>query len=96
MVCGDDGTGRRRDDGRHGGDDPSSADRSVGRIAGAFREALTERQSVGYTLAMTAITGALFGFINSSQQISPTSSTPRPCSPSSSPWSPAASRRPAC
>ena len=41
----------------------------VGRIAGAFREAVTNRQSIGYTLAMTAITGALFGFINSSQQI---------------------------
>lgn len=41
----------------------------VGRIAGAFRHALTERQSIGYTLAMTCITGALFGFINSSQQI---------------------------
>ncbi len=41
----------------------------VGRIAGAFRQALTERQSIGYTLAMTCITGALFGFINSSQQI---------------------------
>lgn len=39
------------------------------RIAGAFREAVTNRQSLGYTLAMTAITGALFGFINSSQQI---------------------------
>ncbi len=41
----------------------------VGRIASAFREAVTNRQSIGYTLAMTAITGALFGFINSSQQI---------------------------
>ena len=41
----------------------------VGRIAAAFREAVTNRQSIGYTLAMTAITGALFGFINSSQQI---------------------------
>lgn len=41
----------------------------AGRIASAFKEALTERQSIGYTLAMTAITGALFGFINSSQQI---------------------------
>lgn len=41
----------------------------VGRIAGAFREAVTNRQSIGYTLAMTCITGALFGFINSSQQI---------------------------
>jgi len=39
------------------------------RILGAFREALTNRISIGYTLAMTAITGALFGFINSSQQI---------------------------
>nr|WP_253189220.1 multidrug effflux MFS transporter [Brevundimonas sp. LM2] len=39
------------------------------RIASAFREAVTNRISIGYTLAMTAITGALFGFINSSQQI---------------------------
>lgn len=39
------------------------------RIIAAFREAVTNRQSIGYTLAMTAITGALFGFINSSQQI---------------------------
>ena len=39
------------------------------RIADAFRQALTNRQSMGYTLAMTAITGALFGFINSAQQI---------------------------
>lgn len=39
------------------------------RIAGAFREAVTNRTSIGYTLAMTAITGALFAFINSSQQI---------------------------
>tara|TARA_R110002051_G_scaffold74623_2_gene135902 strand:- start:492 stop:1742 length:1251 start_codon:yes stop_codon:yes gene_type:complete len=41
----------------------------VDRIAAAFREALTNRRSMGYTLAMTAITGSLFGFINSSQQI---------------------------
>ncbi|HZV85230.1 MAG TPA: multidrug effflux MFS transporter [Brevundimonas sp.] len=41
----------------------------VARVASAFREALTNRQSIGYTLAMTAIAGALFGFINSSQQI---------------------------
>lgn len=39
------------------------------RIGAAFREALTERQSLGYTLAMTAITAALFGFLNSSQSI---------------------------
>jgi DHA1 family bicyclomycin/chloramphenicol resistance-like MFS transporter len=42
---------------------------NVARIAGAFREALTNRQSIGYTFAMTAISGSLFGFINSSQQI---------------------------
>jgi MFS transporter, DHA1 family, multidrug resistance protein len=41
----------------------------LGRIGRAFREALTNRQSLGYTLAMTAITGALFGFLNSSQSI---------------------------
>jgi len=42
---------------------------NLGRIAGAFRFALTHRQGMGYTLAMTVISGALFGFINSSQQI---------------------------
>ncbi len=41
----------------------------VARIAAAFRTALTNRQSIGYTFAITAISGALFGFINSSQQI---------------------------
>ena len=41
----------------------------VKRLASAYRVALTDRTAVGYTLAMTAITGALFGFINSSQQI---------------------------
>ncbi len=41
----------------------------AGRIARAFREAVTNRISIGYTLASTAISGALFGFINSSQQI---------------------------
>jgi len=41
----------------------------IGRIAGAFREAVTHRQAIGYTMAMTCITGSLFGFINSSQQI---------------------------
>jgi DHA1 family bicyclomycin/chloramphenicol resistance-like MFS transporter len=39
------------------------------RILSAFREALTNRISLGYTLGMTAITAALFGFINSAQQI---------------------------
>lgn len=41
----------------------------VKRLASAYKIALTDRTAVGYTLAMTAITGALFGFINSSQQI---------------------------
>ena len=41
----------------------------AGRVFRAFREAVTNRISIGYTLAMTAITGALFAFINSSQQI---------------------------
>lgn len=41
----------------------------IDRIAAAFRVALTSRRAMGYTLAMTAITGALFGFINSAQQI---------------------------
>lgn len=39
------------------------------RLTAAYKIALTDRTAVGYTLAMTAITGALFGFINSSQQI---------------------------
>lgn len=39
------------------------------RILSAFKQVLTSRVGMGYTLAMTAITGALFGFINSSQQI---------------------------
>ena len=41
----------------------------AGRIFRAFREAVTHRISIGYTLAMTMITGALFAFINSAQQI---------------------------
>ena len=42
---------------------------STGRIVGAFRLALTDRTAVGYMLASTLILGALFGFINSAQQI---------------------------
>lgn len=42
---------------------------NVQHIAGAFGQALTSRIGMGYTLAMTAISGALFAFINSSQQI---------------------------
>ena len=41
----------------------------AGRIFSAFKQVVTNRTSIGYTLAMTAITGALFGFINSAQQI---------------------------
>jgi DHA1 family bicyclomycin/chloramphenicol resistance-like MFS transporter len=39
------------------------------RIVSAFRTVVTNRQAMGYTLAMAAVQGALFGFINSSQQI---------------------------
>lgn len=39
------------------------------RLLAAYKTALTDRTAMGYTLAMTAITGALFGFINSAQQI---------------------------
>jgi DHA1 family bicyclomycin/chloramphenicol resistance-like MFS transporter len=39
------------------------------RIGSAFRAVVTNRQAMGYTLAMAAVQGALFGFINSSQQI---------------------------
>ena len=41
----------------------------VKRLTSAYKTALTDRTAMGYTLAMTAITGALFCFINSSQQI---------------------------
>ena len=41
----------------------------LGTIAAAFGEALSNRQAMGYTLAMTFILSGLFGFINSSQQI---------------------------
>lgn len=42
---------------------------SPSRLVDAYRQVFTSRLGMGYTLAMTAITGALFGFINSSQQI---------------------------
>lgn len=38
-------------------------------IAGAVRETLTNRLAFGYMLAMAAVLGGLFGFINSAQQI---------------------------
>lgn len=41
----------------------------LGRIGAGFAEALTHREAMGYTLGMMMITGALFGFINSSQQL---------------------------
>ncbi|WAC60475.1 multidrug effflux MFS transporter [Brevundimonas sp. SL130] len=41
----------------------------VKRLTSAYKTALTDRTAMGYTLAMTAVTGAMFGFINSSQQI---------------------------
>lgn len=42
---------------------------SLARLASGWRRALTDRWSVGYTLAATALLGALYGFINSVQQI---------------------------
>jgi DHA1 family bicyclomycin/chloramphenicol resistance-like MFS transporter len=42
---------------------------SVASIGGAVRTTLTERTAVGYMLASTCIVGALFGFINSAQQV---------------------------
>jgi DHA1 family bicyclomycin/chloramphenicol resistance-like MFS transporter len=42
---------------------------SVGTIGRAFATVLTTRVSLCYTLAATAIFGALFGFINSAQQV---------------------------
>jgi DHA1 family bicyclomycin/chloramphenicol resistance-like MFS transporter len=41
----------------------------VASITAAIRRALTARQAVGYMLALTVISGALYGFINSVQQI---------------------------
>ncbi len=41
----------------------------IGRIADSFRQSLSNRVAVGYMLASTCVAGALFGFINSSQQI---------------------------
>nr|WP_237182502.1 multidrug effflux MFS transporter [Roseomonas marmotae] len=42
---------------------------AAGRIMAAFRLALTNRQAVGYMLAMALMLGGLFGFINSAQQV---------------------------
>ncbi|MBA3880504.1 MAG: MFS transporter [Sphingobium sp.] len=42
---------------------------SFARLIADWRTTLTERASIGYTLASTALLGALYGFINSVQQI---------------------------
>ncbi len=39
------------------------------RIVGGWRIALTDRQSIGYTLAATMLLGALYGYLNTIQQI---------------------------
>ncbi len=36
---------------------------------GGIRRTLTDRNAIGYTLAMTAVFGAMMGFVNSIQQI---------------------------
>lgn len=41
----------------------------IGTLAEAARVVLSDRASVGYTLASSALMGALFGFINSAQQV---------------------------
>lgn len=38
-------------------------------ILSAFRQALTERTAIGYTIAATLVLAGLFGFINSAQQV---------------------------
>ncbi|WP_136161939.1 multidrug effflux MFS transporter [Sphingomonas flavalba] len=51
---------------------------SVPTITAGWRTVLSERMSVGYTLALALLSGALFGFINSVQQIfSDTFASPR-------------------
>ncbi len=42
---------------------------SIARIWQGWRLTLTDRWSIGYTLAATALLGALYGFINSVQQV---------------------------
>ncbi|MEG3088051.1 multidrug effflux MFS transporter [Sphingomonas sp. PB4P5] len=42
---------------------------SFGRLIGGWRLTLTDRYSIGYTLASAALMGGLYGFINSIQQI---------------------------
>ncbi len=42
---------------------------SLARLAGGWRRTVTDRWSLGYTLATTVLMGALYGFINSVQQV---------------------------
>jgi DHA1 family bicyclomycin/chloramphenicol resistance-like MFS transporter len=42
---------------------------AVAPVMAAFKECLTNRLAVGYTLAATLVLGGLFGFINSAQQV---------------------------
>lgn len=42
---------------------------SAGWVIGAFREAATTRQTLGYTLATGIVFGSMMGYINSAQQI---------------------------
>ncbi|WP_426011288.1 multidrug effflux MFS transporter [Caulobacter sp. DWR2-3-1b2] len=42
---------------------------AVGPVLAAFKECLTNRVAVGYTLASTLVLGGLFGFLNSAQQV---------------------------
>lgn len=42
---------------------------SIGWVMGAFRQAMTTRQTLGYTVATGIIFGSLMGYINSAQQI---------------------------
>jgi DHA1 family bicyclomycin/chloramphenicol resistance-like MFS transporter len=50
---------------------PAAARRpfSVASVLDAFRFVLTNRMSIGYTIASTFVLGGLFGFINSAQQV---------------------------
>ena len=42
---------------------------AAGPVLAAFRDCLTDRIAVGYTLAATLVLGGLFGFLNSAQQV---------------------------
>jgi DHA1 family bicyclomycin/chloramphenicol resistance-like MFS transporter len=42
---------------------------AAGPVLAAFKECLTNRIAIGYTLAATLVLGGLFGFLNSAQQV---------------------------